>query len=200
MPPELSRYELAKEWTVTSQKGVTRLFMIFLTCLSCSVQAQTSAPKPDSEFNKLQVLVGHWTFTGEYKSGSWGQGAKITGDYTFHLLLKGFVLEARLTERSTHAATHYLEIDAYDPVKRSITFSEYSDASTSYCGVVNIDGRTIIRNGTVTASGKQFPVKETLLLSADGKSATVKGELSSDGKNWLPYFEAKLTRMESAAK
>jgi hypothetical protein len=35
---------------------------------------QAPAPQPDPEVKKLQALVGHWTFKGEYKAGPLGPG------------------------------------------------------------------------------------------------------------------------------
>ena len=42
---------------------------------------QAPAPQPDPEVKKLQVLVGHWTFKGEYKAGPLGPGGKVAGEY-----------------------------------------------------------------------------------------------------------------------
>jgi hypothetical protein len=176
--------------------GMAARVFIFFGCLLCATQGQLPVPLPNPEFRKLQVLVGQWTYTGEYKTGPWGPGGKITGEYTFRFILNGFVLEARVTERNARGETHFLEIDTYNAAKSSISFTEYSDVDTSYSGVVNISGSTITRNGTVTAAGRQFAVRETLILSGDRTGATVNGELLSEGKMWLPYFQAKLTKMK----
>ena len=168
--------------------------LIFFICLGCATpQAQLSAPAPNPEFKKLHVLVGDWTYVGEYKAGPWGPGGQITGECRIRFILHGFVLEGRMTEKNAHGEAHFLEIDVYDTAASEIRFSEYSDADTSYSGIIRVIGQTIVRNGTVTAAEKQFAVKETLILTTDHTSATVKGELSSDKKTWLPYFEAELT-------
>jgi hypothetical protein len=175
-----------------------RNFVFFLCVVSIS-QAQVSAPVPNPELKKLQVLVGDWTYTGEYKSGTWGPGSKFTGEYRIRFILRGFVLEGRIIEKNAHGETRFLEIDVPDPATSEITFSEYSDADTSYSGIVGINGQAIVRNGTVTAKGKQFAVKETVILSADQGSATLDGEILEDTKTWLPYFEAKLTKNRTKA-
>jgi len=45
------------------------LLSLIVICFVTPLRAQTSAPKPDPELKKLHVLVGHWTYEGEYKPG-----------------------------------------------------------------------------------------------------------------------------------
>jgi hypothetical protein len=45
-----------------------------------SLWAQTTVPKPDPELKKLGVIVGHWTYEGEYKAGPLGPGGKAKGE------------------------------------------------------------------------------------------------------------------------
>lgn len=69
------------------------------------VAAQTSAPKPDPALHKLQVLVGHWTYQGEYKAGLLGFVGKITGVYDCQPILGGFFLQAEETEKGMERRT-----------------------------------------------------------------------------------------------
>ena len=62
-------------------------------------QAPSSAPKPDHKLKKLAVLVGHWTYEGEYKPGPLGPGAKIKGAYDAHMILGGFFLQEEQVEK-----------------------------------------------------------------------------------------------------
>jgi len=181
-------------------RRISVLVFLLVVCLTRAMHGQTPAPKPDPEFQKLQALVGRWMFNGEYKPGAWGPGSKITGEYTGRFILKGFAFEGRTVERSAEGETRFLEIDAYDPVKKKITFSVRSDVGTGYSGAITIAGRTITWAGTVAAAGREYGVKEALEISGDHVSATAKAQISTDGKMWMPYFEGKFRKVEPVAK
>jgi len=100
---------------------------LLVVCLVTSVQAQAPAPQPDPEFKKLQVLVGHWTYDGEYKAGPWGPATKIKGEWAYQFILNGFVLQGHCTEKSAEGETHYLEIDEFESVTKKIVDSVATD-------------------------------------------------------------------------
>lgn len=55
---------------------ISLLFAVLVVWFIAAVQAQAPVPKPGPEIRKLHVLVGHWTYEGEYKPGPLGPGAK----------------------------------------------------------------------------------------------------------------------------
>ena len=169
------------------------LFPLVALCFVPVVQAQ-SPPKPDPELKKLEVLVGHWTYDGEYKSGFWGPGGKKQGEATYSFILNDFVLEGQETEKSAEGQSHLLEIDAYDVANRHISSTVYTDDGTTYSAVMILAGNTITWEGTVSFAGQQFRVRAPFVLSGDGRSGTARGELSPDGKTWQTYFEAKYSK------
>ena len=123
------------------------LFSLGALCFVPVVPAQ-SAPKPDPELGKLQVLVGRWTY-GEYKSGFWGPGGKKQGEANYRFSLNGFVLEGQETEKSGEGQSHLLEIDAYDVANKHISSSVYTDDGTTYSAVITLAGNTITWEGTM---------------------------------------------------
>jgi Protein of unknown function (DUF1579) len=179
-------------------KKIAALLFVFVVCLPAALQAQ--APKPDPSLLKLKPLIGHWMYEGEYKPGAWGPGSKVRGEYTERYILQGFALEARSVEKVGDQAAHYLEIDAFDSLNKDITFSVWSDAGTHYSGTISAAGNTITWEGTVVAGGKQYRIREPAVFSEDLMSCTLKGEISTDGKAWSPYFEATYTRVEPTEK
>lgn len=181
-------------------RRISVLVFPLVVCLTGAMHGQTPAPKPDPEFQRLQALVGRWMFNGAYKPGAWGPGSKIRGEYTARFILKGFAFEGRTVERSVEGETHFLEIDAYDPVNKNITFSVRSDVGTAYSGAITIAGRTITWEGTVAAAGREYRVEEVVEISGDRMSATAKAEISTDGKMWMPYFDGKFRKVEPVAK
>jgi hypothetical protein len=177
-------------------KRTAALISVLVVCLLGAAQAQ--APKPDPSLQKLKPLVGHWTYEGEYKPGAWGPGSKIKGEYTARYILRGFALEALSVEKSADNEVHFFEIDAYDSVSKNTSTNVWSDAGTSFTGTISVVGNTITWEGTVVEGEKQFRLKEPIVVSPD--SMSTKGEISTDGKTWSPYFEATYTKVKPAEK
>lgn len=178
------------------------ILLFVVACFATVMQAQAPppAPKPDPELKKLQVLVGHWTYQGEYKPGPLGPGGKITGEYTAQMILGGFCLQGRYTEKGAMGETRFLEIDAYDPVNKSFTSNLYSDDGTTISGMITVSGNTFTWEGKWVVAGKQYQFKEPFILAADFMSGTAKGEISADGKTWTPFFEGKFAKAKPAPK
>jgi len=179
------------------------LFFILIVGFVSAVQAQTPAapPKPAPELKQLRVLVGHWTYEGEYKPGPLGPGGKITAEYNAQWKLGGFVLEAFAAEKSDTGTTHFLEVDEYNPKDKAINWTSWTSDGTRMWGAITVDGNTITWEGKFTAGGKEYELKEPFSLSADRMSGTAKGDISTDGgKTWAPWFEATYTKTEPAPK
>ena len=48
---------------------------------------------------KLHVLIGHWTYEGEYKPGPLGGGSKVKGVWDARMILGGFFLHEEVNEK-----------------------------------------------------------------------------------------------------
>jgi hypothetical protein len=186
------------------REGFMKRFVIALSVAALIypvvASAQTPAPKPAPELKKLQVLVGHWTYEGEYKAGPLGPGGKITGEYTGQMILGGFFLRGQSTEKGTMGETRFLEIDGYDPVNKNYVSTMYGDDGSTFSGVVTVSGNTLTWAGKFTVAGKQYLFKEPFILAPDLMSATAKGEISVDGRTWTPFFEAQYAKAKPAPK
>lgn len=179
------------------------LFLTLAAGLISVAQAQTpaTAPKPDPELKKLQVLVGAWTYEGEYTPGPWGPGGKITAEYTAAWKLDGFVLEAFSTEKGAKVTTRYLEIDEYNAKDKALNWTMWTSDGTRMSGTITVSGNTLTWEGKFAAGGKDYEMKFPFAVSADRMSATVKGQISADGgKTFAPWFEGKYTKTAPAAK
>jgi hypothetical protein len=179
------------------------LFFALVVGLISAAQAQTPAatPKPDPELKKLQVLVGHWTYEGEYKPGPLGPGGKITAEYTAAWKLGGFVLQASETEKGATVTTHFLEVDEYNSKDKAINWTAWASDGTRAAGTITVNGNTITWEGKFTADGKEYQLKEPFSISPDHMSATATAEISPDGgKTWTPWFEATFTKTTPVAK
>jgi len=178
------------------------LFLLLMVAFVSVVQAQTpaTAPKPDPELKKLQALVGHWTYEGEYKPGPLGPSGKITAEYSAQWKLNGFVLLASASEKGAAATVHFLEVDEYNPKDKAINWTTWASDGTHMSGTITVAGDTITWEGKFTVGGKEYQLKEPFVLSADRMSGTAKGDISTDGKTWTSWFEGKYTKTPPAPK
>ena len=177
------------------------LLLLLVMCFATGMQAQTSAQKPAPELKKVDVFwSGRWTYVGEYKAGPLGPGSKITGELTGEMILGGFFIQFRWTEKGAAGETHGLEIDKYDPVKKNFATSEYHDDGSTASGAYIFNGNTCLYTGKFVVGGKQYMAKNTIVFAADLMSYTSKGEISTDGKTWALWWEEKYIRDKPGPK
>jgi hypothetical protein len=181
-------------------KRTIALLFLLAFCPATTMQAQAQAPKPDPALKKLSVLVGHWTYDGESKPGPLGPGGKLTGDWTAQMILGGFFLQARSTEKGPAGEGRGLEIDGYDPVNKNLSSHYYADDGSTFSGVITVSGNTYTWAGKFVVAGKQYQFKGPFVLAADSANGTYKTEISADGKTWVPFGESKWTKAKPAAK
>jgi hypothetical protein len=181
-------------------KRISILLLLLVVCFATAMQAQAPAPKPDPELKKLSVIVGHWTYEGEFKPGPLGPGGKVTGDWTAQMILGGFFLQGRFTEKGPAGEARGLRIYGYDPVNKNFPVQGYGDNGSTLSGVLTLTQNTYIFTGKLVVAGKQYQFKGTFVLAPDLASATQKAEISVDGKTWTPWFEEKFTKVKPAAK
>jgi hypothetical protein len=116
------------------------------------------------------------------------------------MILGGFFLQERWTEKGPAGETRSLALDGYDPVNKNFSGEMYSDDGSKLSGSITITGNTWTIAGKLVAAGKQYQLKGTFVLAADLASATYKTEISVDGKTWTPLSESKWTKAKPAAK
>jgi hypothetical protein len=163
-------------------------------------QAPSSAPKPDHKLKKLAVLVGHWTYEGEYKPGPLGPGAKIKGAYDAHMILGGFFLQEEEVEKSDAGEMRNLAIESYNPANKNFDSRWYQSDGSTVNGTLTINGNTITWAGTLYVDGKPYQFREPMVCSADFTTCPAKAEISTDGKTWVPFFETTFIKAKPAAK
>lgn len=173
---------------------------VVVLSIGVALWAQAAVQKPDPELKKLQILVGHWTFEGEYKPGPSEAGGKVTGEDTIQEILGGFFFQDQTIEKGAMGETRSVVIYAYDQVNKNIVFSGYGSDGTAFSGTVSVSGNTVTLAGKLVVAGKQYLVKESIIVAADLMSALWKGEISADGSTWTPWVEAKFIKVKQVPK
>jgi hypothetical protein len=163
--------------------------------------AQKSSPKPDPALEKLQILVGHWTAEGEYKAGPLGPGGKFTGEYIGQMILGGFFFQGQETQKGTLGEKQILDIEWYDPLSKNFASSVYQSDGSALLGLVaTVSGNTVTWAGKFVFAGKQYLIKTPMVVEPGLMSATAGAKISVDGNTWIPFMEAKYTKVKLARK
>ena len=176
----------------------TALLFILALCSATAMQAQAQAPKPDPALKKLLPLVGHWTYEGESKPGPLGPGGKFGGEYIAKMLLGGFFMQGVEREKGAAGEMTALGIEAYDPTHGNFTSNWYYANGNVFSGTLTVDGNTFTWAGKLLVAGKQYLMKEPMTVEPDLMSATVKSDISVDGKTWLPILECRVVKVKPA--
>jgi hypothetical protein len=181
-------------------RRITILLFLSVFCFTTVMQAQAPAPKPDPEMKKLHVFVGHWTYEGEAKPGPLGPGGKFAGEYDGQMILGGFFLQCRTTEKGPMGERQGLLVIGYDPVNKNYPRSVFRGDGRIISGASTIDGNSWTYAGKFSVGGKQYLSRATTTFAADMMSAARKGEISADGNTWTPSYEDKFTKSQPAPK
>jgi len=145
-------------------------------------------------------LLGHWTYEGEYQATPVSTADKTTGEVTFQMVLGGFYLQSRWAEKGSAGELHAIEMDGYDPAAKSLEYTFYSDDGNTLSGTFAFNANTATTAAKYFFGGKEYMVRQTNTFAADWMTATWKGEISTDGKTWMPWYEVKMTKVKPAAK
>lgn len=163
-------------------------------------QVPAQASKSDLEVKKLGMYVGHWTFEVETKASPLGPGGKYIGEQTIREILGGAFLENDVTTKGPNGETKRIDIIRYDSVNKNFPYTVYrNDGLISQGILTGKDGQWSFEQ-SFTPAGKQYFFKGTEIFEADHMSFTQQSEISTDGKTWVPFIEAKYTKVNPTTK
>lgn len=171
-----------------------------LLVFAASIWAQTQAPTPAPELKKLGIMVGHWTYEGEYKAGPGGPNGKAKGEDRIQWILGGFILQDLETETGALGDARMAVLYAYDPVNKNLVSAGLMNDGGPVSGTVKVNGNTVVYEGKVVLGGKELIARLTYVVATDLMTMTQKVETSADGKTWAPFFDALFTKVKPGPK
>ena len=148
----------------------------------------------------MQLWVGEWNYEGESQTTFLGPGEKFTGRMTGRSILNGFGLEVVLNEHAPTGETQTVEVDTYDPVTKSYPFISVSSFGSFSQGSFTVNGSVATYEGSTMMGGKRYKVRGSDAVAPDGMSGTMRGEISEDGKTWVPLYATKSTKVQDSEK
>lgn len=166
------------------------LALVSLGLVVATVAAQSTTGRPGAEERRLGVFLGSWTFEGDFKPGPTGAGGKITGTERGEML-GGFWVDRRYEEQGPAGKRRGIHVFGYDPVKKTYVTFDFDSLGGYGAGTVTVSGKTWIFVESRVAGGKAFQNRCPVTFAADGKSFTVKCQVSTDGYKWTPSFEGR---------
>ena len=149
------------------------------------------SPKPGAAHKQLEVFVGDWSYTGEYKATPITPAGKYKGKESSRMVLNGFYFESRWEEEIEGAGTgRGIAIVGYDPAKKVYVDHIFVSDGSYSSAVSSVSGNVWTAHGTASdPSGKVYKIRIVRTLSADGKVCDIKAEYSpDDGKSWKPWW------------
>ena len=176
--------------------AISLVFLVF----AVFAWAQTPAPKPGTEHHKVKIVVGHWTYEGEYKPGPFGPGGKATGEYTAQMILGGFFVQGHWMEKGPSGETRGFETFGYNPATNNYLQSQYADDGSIAAGSITVNGNIWSYSGITFFAGKRYELRNTLTFATDLMSIVMKAELSADGNSWTPFMDFTFTKIKATPK
>ena len=181
-------------------KRISLLLAGLVICFTAAIQAPARGSNPAPEMGKLKVFLAHFTYEGESKTSPLGPGVKFSGEWDGLLILGGFFVQAAGIEHDPAGDTRFLEVWEYDPARREYVSRGYQDDGSTYTEKFIIKGTTIPVTGVLYTNGKRYLYRRTEIWSTDWSSATMKEEIFTYGKTWVPLYDARMTKAASGAK
>jgi hypothetical protein len=164
------------------------------------MQAQTPAPHPSPELQKLHVFVGHWAGEVEFKPGPWGPGSNAVIEETGQMILGGHFLQIQDTWKGS--SQQALWIIGYDPTNQNYSATAYFSGGDTLSGTITCDGNvwSFASKKKISLGGAQYSIRLILTPAADRMSRLDRTEVSPDDKTWLPFDAEKWTKVKTASK
>jgi hypothetical protein len=159
--------------------------MLQTTNIKLQSQGQSIAPSP--EIQRLHLFVGTWKIEGETHASVDAPAVKVTGMDTYEWMPGKFFLVHRADRQIGNEQLNTLEFIGYDPSSQIYTCHSFDSRGNSDLFQANF------RDPIWTIEGKSSRFTGMFATSCD--TLTGKWEQSSDGVNWLPWMDVKLTKI-----
>ena len=142
---------------------------------------------PSAEIQRLELFVGRWNTEGETHASADAPAVKIAGMDTYEWMSDKFFLIHRADRHIGDEALNTIEFIGYDTSSQMYTCQYFDSRGNSDSFQVNL------RDHTWTIEGKSS--RFTGVFATTGNTLTGTWEQSSDGVNWLPWMDVKLTKV-----
>ena len=177
-------------------KRIAIVVCVVALVFAISLWAQTTAPKPGPEHQKLEGLVGNWTTEGEVNENPLGPAEKWSGKITSEWFSGNFAVVRYVDEKySVSGEDHTLEVIAYDGMAKTYTWYAVDSQGWTELVKASISGDVLTAVWEIQARGKTYKVRGTLKGLGSDRLTWVQ-EDSEDGIVWKTYLHSIDTRVK----
>jgi Protein of unknown function (DUF1579) len=158
-----------------------------LQTIDIKLQSQGQPLAPSPEIQRLHLFVGKWKTEGETHASAGAPAVKVAFMDTYEWLSGKFFLVHHVDGQIGNEEINAIEFIGYDPLSQIYTCHSFDSRG-------NTDlFQATLRDHTWTIEGKS--ARFTGLFNSIGKTLTGQWDQSSDGLNWLPWMDVKLTKV-----
>jgi Protein of unknown function (DUF1579) len=155
--------------------------------IDIKLQSQGQPIVPSVDIQQLQLFVGKWKTEGETHASADAPAVKVAFVDTYEWLSGKFFLVHRADGQIGNEELNTLEFIGYDPSSQTYSCHCFDNRGNADLFQANL------RDHTWTIEGKS--ARFTGLFNSIGNTLTGQWEQSSDGLNWLPWMDVKLTKI-----
>jgi Protein of unknown function (DUF1579) len=142
---------------------------------------------PSAAHQRLELFVGKWNIEGETYASADVPAVKVTGVETYEWMSGEFFLVRRADEHIGNEELNTLEFIGYDPSSQTYTCHSFDSRGNSDLFQANFHDPI----WKIEGKSSRF----TGMFATSGHTLTGTWEQSSDGVNWLPWMDVKLTKI-----
>ncbi len=155
--------------------------------IDIKLQSQGQPLAPSAEIQHLHLFVGTWSTEGETYATTDAPAVKVTGLDTYEWMPGKFFLVHHANGHIGEEELEQIEFIGYDPSSQMYTCHNFDSRGNSDLFQANL------RDHTWTIEGKSS--RFTGVFATTGNTLTGQWQQSSDGVNWLPWMDIKLTKV-----
>ncbi len=167
----------------------------FLILIAVSAWGQMGGA-PGPEVKKLDYFIGTWTTEGMIAQGPWGMGGKFNATETTEWMPGNFFVIGHSDFKmppEIGGDGKEVSILGYDTQQNTYTYDAFNSQGRHESSKGTVTGDTWTWTSSANYGGQDIQQKMTIKVLSP-TSHTMKFEVSMDGKNWMPFMEAKVTK------
>jgi hypothetical protein len=159
-----------------------------------NAQAPEKPRRPGPGLKRLDVFVGKWNTEGQTIASADAPPAKIRSVDIYEWLPGGFFLIHHVDAHIGDDEFKEIEIIGFDTASQAYRTHFFDSQGNS--GTEQLSFRDSIWTWTGGGVMGEKTHRCTAVVSDDGNTITAHHERSSDGVNWLPWMDVKLTKVQ----
>jgi len=169
--------------------------------IASAARAQTQPPQPGPEHKKMLIWVGDWTLVEETRESVSAPWDKAAVSCETQPILGGFFLEYRCKIKAKGREINHVEIESYDPVKKTNVTSFFnSEGVSGHVTFANYVGnKEEIRYTLLDINGKMLEARCTWTFGPDFMSMSGSCDQLTNGK-WELFRKMTGTKTKAAVK